>query len=110
MPLWMVNIAFVPASSISEPQRMTSLPWLILCSPPARQYIRNLLKKYITKLYSEKMEQLLEEIRDQIRDQQRDSWNKFSPGWKKWDKLFMDFLRPMGDEIINSLRPKGDQI
>ncbi|GHN02309.1 hypothetical protein WSM22_37980 [Cytophagales bacterium WSM2-2] len=56
------------------------------------------------------MEQLLEEIRDQIRDQQKESWNKFSPGWKKWDKLFMDFLRPMGNEIINSLRPKGDQI
>ena len=35
-----------------------------------------------------------------IREQQRTSWNKFSPGWKKWDDLFMHFLRPMADEII----------
>lgn len=50
------------------------------------------------------MEQLLE----QIRDQQRLSWNKFSPGWKKWDDLFMDFLRPMGDEIIRQINPESD--
>jgi ubiquinone/menaquinone biosynthesis C-methylase UbiE len=40
---------------------------------------------------------------EQIREQQRASWNKFSPGWKKWDDLMMDFLQPMGDEIIKSL-------
>ncbi|MBC7886793.1 MAG: class I SAM-dependent methyltransferase [Ferruginibacter sp.] len=40
---------------------------------------------------------------EQIREQQRVSWNKFSPGWKKWDELFMNFLKPMGDEIINQL-------
>jgi ubiquinone/menaquinone biosynthesis C-methylase UbiE len=45
------------------------------------------------------MEQQLE----QIRDQQKESWNKFSPGWKKWDDLFMDFLKPMGTEIIRML-------
>jgi len=38
-----------------------------------------------------------------IRDQQKDSWNRFSQGWKKWDALFMDFLKPMGDAIINDL-------
>jgi len=38
-----------------------------------------------------------------IREQQKDSWNKFSPGWKKWDELMMDFLKPMGDEIIRRL-------
>lgn len=43
---------------------------------------------------------------EQIREQQRASWNKFSPGWKKWDDLMMDFLRPMGDEIIQSLQLK----
>jgi ubiquinone/menaquinone biosynthesis C-methylase UbiE len=43
----------------------------------------------------------------EIRDQQRDSWNKFSPGWKKWDQLTMDFLKPMGDAIIRSIQPKG---
>ncbi len=49
------------------------------------------------------MEQQLEEIREQ----QRDSWNRFSPGWKKWDDLMMDFLKPEGDEIIRLLKPKG---
>jgi ubiquinone/menaquinone biosynthesis C-methylase UbiE len=39
----------------------------------------------------------------QIREQQKESWNHFSPGWKKWDDLFMDFLKPMGDEIIRRL-------
>lgn len=40
-----------------------------------------------------------------IRDQQRESWNKFSPGWKKWDSLFMEFLDPMGNEIIRLISP-----
>lgn len=47
---------------------------------------------------------------EQIREQQRASWNKFSPGWKKWDRLFMDFLEPMGNEIIRSLRPKENDL
>ncbi len=42
----------------------------------------------------------------QIREQQKESWNKFSPGWKKWDDLMMDFLKPMADEIIMLLKPK----
>jgi ubiquinone/menaquinone biosynthesis C-methylase UbiE len=49
------------------------------------------------------MEQLLENPLEQIRRQQQASWDKFSPGWKKWDDLFMDFLKPMGDEIIQLL-------
>lgn len=44
---------------------------------------------------------------EQIREQQRDSWNKFSPGWKKWDGMTMDFLKPMGDEIIRTLNLKN---
>lgn len=52
------------------------------------------------------MEQQLE----QISRQQKESWNKFSSGWKKWDGLFMDFLKPMGDEIINMLNPKDTDI
>ena len=52
------------------------------------------------------MEQQLAEIREQ----QKASWNKFAPGWKKWDQLFMEFLRPMGDEIIRSLNPHGKDI
>lgn len=43
-----------------------------------------------------------QEIR-MISEEQRQSWNKFSPGWKKWDNLFMDFLKPMGDEIVEQL-------
>ena len=39
-----------------------------------------------------------------IQQQQKASWNRFSPGWKKWDDLVMDFLKPMGEEIIRSLK------
>jgi ubiquinone/menaquinone biosynthesis C-methylase UbiE len=46
----------------------------------------------------------------QIREQQRESWNKFSPGWKKWDDLFMDFLKPMGDEIIRLVAPENKEV
>lgn len=52
------------------------------------------------------MEQQLE----QIRNQQKESWNKFSAGWKKWDDLVMDFLKPMGDEIIRLLDPQKNDI
>jgi ubiquinone/menaquinone biosynthesis C-methylase UbiE len=47
---------------------------------------------------------------EKIRDQQKETWNKFSPGWKKWDELTMDFLKPMGDEIIRLLNPKNEDI
>ena len=43
----------------------------------------------------------------QIREQQKEVWNRFSPGWKKWDDLTMNFLKPMGDEIIHLIKPKG---
>ncbi len=52
------------------------------------------------------MEQHLEEIREQ----QKASWNKFSSGWKKWDDLMMDFLKPMGDEIIRLTDPKDGHV
>ncbi len=52
------------------------------------------------------MDQQLEEIRDQ----QKQSWNKFSGGWKKWDDLTMDFLKPMGQEIIAAIKPSGNDI
>lgn len=38
-----------------------------------------------------------------IREQQKATWNKFAPGWRKWDDFVMDWLRPMGTEIIRSL-------
>jgi ubiquinone/menaquinone biosynthesis C-methylase UbiE len=46
----------------------------------------------------------------QIREQQREVWNRFSPGWKKWDDLTMNFLKPMGDEIIRLIKPKDIDI
>jgi len=52
------------------------------------------------------MEQQLQEIREQ----QKASWNKFSPGWKKWDNLTMDFLKPMGDEIIRLIKPINNEV
>ncbi|GGA75627.1 methyltransferase [Flavobacterium palustre] len=45
----------------------------------------------------------------QIREQQKDSWNKFSPGWKKWDDLIMDFLKPIGDKMIELINPKENE-
>lgn len=47
---------------------------------------------------------------EQIREQQKETWNKFSPGWKKWDDLTMDFLKPMGDAIIHLLNPIGNEL
>src|ERR1700761_9514734 len=44
----------------------------------------------------------------QIREDQRASWNKFSPGWKKWNSFLMDFLRPMGAAIIEELKIRAD--
>jgi ubiquinone/menaquinone biosynthesis C-methylase UbiE len=40
---------------------------------------------------------------DEVRSKQRESWNKFSGGWKKWDELTMDFLRPVGNAILDSI-------
>jgi ubiquinone/menaquinone biosynthesis C-methylase UbiE len=42
-----------------------------------------------------------------IRDQQKESWNKFSNGWKNWDNIVMNFLSPMGQEIIRRIHPSG---
>lgn len=50
------------------------------------------------------MEQQLTEIREQ----QKATWNKFSPGWKKWDDFTMNFLKPMGDRIIAALNIQED--
>ena len=39
----------------------------------------------------------------EIREQQRATWDRFSPGWKKWDAFTMAFLQPMGQAIIDAL-------
>jgi len=46
----------------------------------------------------------------QIREQQKEVWNNFSPGWKKWDELTMDFLKPMADSIVDLTKPKNSEI
>jgi ubiquinone/menaquinone biosynthesis C-methylase UbiE len=45
-----------------------------------------------------------------IREQQKESWNAISEGWKKWDTMTMDFLKPMGDEIIRVLNPENNDL
>lgn len=40
---------------------------------------------------------------------QRATWNKFSPGWKKWDDVVIEFLGPQGQAIIDHLAPQGSQ-
>ncbi|MFA4868879.1 MAG: class I SAM-dependent methyltransferase [Pedobacter sp.] len=45
-----------------------------------------------------------------IRDQQKEVWNRFSSGWKKWDELMMDFLKPVGEEMIRLLNPKANDM
>ena len=46
----------------------------------------------------------------QIREQQKEIWNRFSPSWKKWDDLTMDFLKPMADEIIHLIKPRDTDL
>ncbi len=40
---------------------------------------------------------------EQIKLQQKQSWNRFSPGWKKWDDLVMKFMKPIADIMIEHL-------
>jgi ubiquinone/menaquinone biosynthesis C-methylase UbiE len=48
---------------------------------------------------------------EQIREQQKQTWNRFSSGWRKWDDFTMDWLRPMGEEIIRALALQpGNQV
>jgi ubiquinone/menaquinone biosynthesis C-methylase UbiE len=51
---------------------------------------------------------MMEQQQLDIREQQKQSWNKFSPGWKKWDSLLMQFLKPMGNAIIEQLQITDD--
>ena len=41
---------------------------------------------------------------------QKASWNKFSAGWRKWDKLTMEMLRPPGDAIMDHLGATGTSV
>ena len=52
----------------------------------------------------------MEDKLEQISNAQKDSWNKFSSGWEKWDKLTMGFLMPYGEEIIKLVKPTANDI
>ena len=45
---------------------------------------------------------------EKIREVQKEAWNKSSVGWKKWDDVFMEFLKPMLEEMIKMLHLKDD--
>lgn len=47
---------------------------------------------------------------EKIREQQKEVWNRFSPGWKKWNDLTMNFLQPMAAEIIRLIKPKATDV
>ena len=40
---------------------------------------------------------------DEVRRQQRQTWDRFSPGWAKWDALVMTMLAPVGAEMVREL-------
>ena len=50
----------------------------------------------------------MEEQLIQIRDQQRQTWDKFSPGWKKWDGHVLSWIAPVGEELIRNARLRDD--
>ncbi len=50
---------------------------------------------------------LMETRTNDISTAQRATWNRFSPGWKKWDDLVIEFLGPQGQAIIDHLAPEG---
>ena len=45
---------------------------------------------------------------DELKEQQKNSWNRFSAGWKKWDQFVMEWLKPVGDKIIELADLKRD--
>ena len=47
---------------------------------------------------------------EQIREEQKQVWNKVSTGWQKWDQFIMQFLRPVGEAIIERLEIKEDDM
>lgn len=46
----------------------------------------------------------------QTYEEQKQRWNNVSSGWKKWDQFIMEFLRPVGEAIIERLEIKEDDI
>jgi ubiquinone/menaquinone biosynthesis C-methylase UbiE len=50
----------------------------------------------------------MEEQLKKLREVQKDAWNKSSVGWKKWDSMFMAFLKPTSDEMIQMMNLADD--
>jgi ubiquinone/menaquinone biosynthesis C-methylase UbiE len=46
----------------------------------------------------------------ELREQQRQSWNKFSPGWSKWDTLLMASLAALGEEMLKSVPQRVNRL
>lgn len=76
----------------------------------SKQFLMNEISVSRTLTSRPKIIKTMEEQLEQIREQQKASWNKFSHGWKKWDELMMDFLKPVGNEIISLLKPKNAEV
>jgi SAM-dependent methyltransferase len=36
----------------------------------------------------------------EFRDKQREAWNEIAVGWGKWDRNLMEWLKPVGDKIL----------
>ncbi len=62
------------------------------------------------KIISHQLFSIMNTQQEEIREQQKQSWNKFSQGWKKWDNINMNFLFPVGESIIASIKPSGKDI
>ena len=47
---------------------------------------------------------------DEMRNRQHQFWNLASQGWRKWDKVLMDWLRPVGEKILESVLIEDDYV
>ena len=45
-----------------------------------------------------------------ISDEQKKKWDTVSHGWRKWNEFTMNFLKPMGDAIIQALEIKSNDV
>ena len=45
---------------------------------------------------------------EEVREQQRRTWDRFSGGWEKWDRLVLPMLQPVGDEMLRLLAIRED--
>lgn len=47
---------------------------------------------------------------DEIREKQRELWERFSPGWGKWDQVTLPMLSPIGDRMIEVIGIKENSV